>query len=1177
MLHKKFLLFILLVFFSLNAFCAVFVVTSNADSGPGTLRDALTQAAANGSTEKDYINFNLPGNSEADRTITILSQLPFISSNLVIDGTSQPGSKLGRSDAKIILQPGIKNTDGYSPLFHLFVLLDVDSFELYGMSIRDFIGLVPTDNYTNFISALDIEGSTNIQIGAPGKGNVFANNSYNIKTSVFSIKDGKSVPEFGAGNIKIWANFFGFEPDGKTLRGNVLGYIGGIDISACKDDVEIGGDDPSERNFFSNGAMYIEQRNTVRANAFTSSILIKNNFFNYDVDGAPTAIVNMNASEVFAMLLAGDNSAYTYDKVTYPYTINIIGNKVQFPYSMTCGFISGDFTMQGNSLLFEPNINHYSYGGGIGASSEGNILIGGVNPGQANVLYGEEIDLFSRKSVLLQHNSIYCVSDFRGIWYPLVAYLDPPLPLPTVMITNITAQSVSGTATPLSKVELFWDDDCYYCEPLTYVATVDADNNGNWRYNGAVQKGVVASATLNGFTSVFTKHAVYLGGKVTHSSCGEGGSITGTVFQNTGGYQWENSQGVIIGTNSEIKNLEPGTYTLTALNGTCSRDYTFTIFDATPKINASQKQVIQPSCGKNTGAITGIYLDNYDVINDAQNNGIYNVYTYKWIDASGNVAGNSSDLTNVPAGTYHLEVSYLGDCMVSYGPITLENVSGPNIDQSNVSIQSTNCGQSTGSITNLAVTGTGTLKYTWLNSQQQTVSTAKDLLGQPAGIYKLEVTDDSQCGPVYTTDMTIPETNGITMDESKVEPTDAGCDGRGGSVTGIQVNGATQYQWLNADNKIVATTLDLLSAAPGNYTLIASNSFGCSATSKKYIISQIPPTQYPVYSSTIYQACTGKANGGVTVTVDNLVKLERWVNNTGATINTGIGISNVEAGVYQLYLTDQNGCETLYGTYIVPSIPQLTIEPGSAQITNDQCSLKKGSINNIQVSGGRPPYTYAWLDVNNNKISSSIDISGLGEGAYTFTVNDETTCGIVSAVYNIADQNNTIAAPVVSNLQVCNAGSALLQVKDPSSAYSYRLYADETSATPIDEQAGGSFLINVKNNSTFYISQFSGTCESSRAAVQVSVGLSSIDIANAFTPNGDGINDYWAINGIASYPSAVIQVFTRYGQKVFESKGYTRPFDGTFDGKKLPSGVYYYIINLKSNCNLLSGSLTIIR
>lgn len=148
---------------------------------------------------------------------------------------------------------------------------------------------------------------------------------------------------------------------------------------------------------------------------------------------------------------------------------------------------------------------------------------------------------------------------------------------------------------------------------------------------------------------------------------------------------------------------------------------------------------------------------------------------------------------------------------------------------------------------------------------------------------------------------------------------------------------------------------------------------------------------------------------------------------------------------------------------------------------------------------------------------------------------------------------------------------------DPSANYSYRLYNSATNPTPVDEQKSGIFKITADANSSFYVSQFLGDCESSRTKVNITVGISALNIANAFTPNGDGINDYWQIKDIGNYPDALIQVFNRNGQKVFESKGYSIPFNGTYKGQPLPAGAYYYIINMGIKCNILSGSLTIIR
>ncbi len=84
-------------------------------------------------------------------------------------------------------------------------------------------------------------------------------------------------------------------------------------------------------------------------------------------------------------------------------------------------------------------------------------------------------------------------------------------------------------------------------------------------------------------------------------------------------------------------------------------------------------------------------------------------------------------------------------------------------------------------------------------------------------------------------------------------------------------------------------------------------------------------------------------------------------------------------------------------------------------------------------------------------------------------------------------------------------------------------------------------------------------------------------VPNAFSPNGDGINDRWRIQYLESYPGATVDVYNRYGQAVFSSIGYDVEWDGTVNGKALPIGTYYYIINPKNGRKIITGSITIIR
>ncbi len=89
--------------------------------------------------------------------------------------------------------------------------------------------------------------------------------------------------------------------------------------------------------------------------------------------------------------------------------------------------------------------------------------------------------------------------------------------------------------------------------------------------------------------------------------------------------------------------------------------------------------------------------------------------------------------------------------------------------------------------------------------------------------------------------------------------------------------------------------------------------------------------------------------------------------------------------------------------------------------------------------------------------------------------------------------------------------------------------------------------------------------------------LKAPKVPNTFTPNGDGINETWKIEYLDSYPNNKVQVFTRTGQLVFESKGYKTPWDGRFNSKPLPFDTYYYVIEPANGRKPITGYVTIVK
>ena len=87
-----------------------------------------------------------------------------------------------------------------------------------------------------------------------------------------------------------------------------------------------------------------------------------------------------------------------------------------------------------------------------------------------------------------------------------------------------------------------------------------------------------------------------------------------------------------------------------------------------------------------------------------------------------------------------------------------------------------------------------------------------------------------------------------------------------------------------------------------------------------------------------------------------------------------------------------------------------------------------------------------------------------------------------------------------------------------------------------------------------------------------------LDIPNAFSPNGDGINDVWNISGKDSYPYIEVTVYNRWGQAVWKSaRGYPVPWDGRSKGKAVPVDSYHYFINLQNGKRAIIGNVTVVR
>ena len=109
-----------------------------------------------------------------------------------------------------------------------------------------------------------------------------------------------------------------------------------------------------------------------------------------------------------------------------------------------------------------------------------------------------------------------------------------------------------------------------------------------------------------------------------------------------------------------------------------------------------------------------------------------------------------------------------------------------------------------------------------------------------------------------------------------------------------------------------------------------------------------------------------------------------------------------------------------------------------------------------------------------------------------------------------------------------------------------------------------------------------GVCSASSDSLIIVVESCNIPIIElivptGFTPDNDMTNDTWEIIGIDQYPDCQVDIYNKWGNKIFSSKGYNEFWDGTFNGKPLPISTYYYVIVLNNGSTPLKGTITIIK
>src|ERR1700761_2162272 len=199
----------------------------------------------------------------------------------------------------------------------------------------------------------------------------------------------------------------------------------------------------------------------------------------------------------------------------------------------------------------------------------------------------------------------------------------------------------------------------------------------------------------------------------------------------------------------------------------------------------------------------------------------------------------------------------------------------------------------------------------------------------------------------------------------------------------------------------------------------------------------------------------------------------------------------------------------------------------------------------------------SWTDITGaTNPNYNVSLQGPGTNYYRLSVAENGSIGSVTCRVNsnVITINNSFTSPIIKNISqaICPGNTYILPSgKAVSIAGIYLDTVFTASGCP-----GTITTLNLTINP--------GPCLIPR-------------IPNTFTPNGDGVNDTWAIDDLQNFPQATVFIYSRWGMRLFYSIGYSKPWDGRYNGKSLPAGTYYYLINLNDGRAPLSGPVVIIR
>ena len=445
-------------------------------------------------------------------------------------------------------------------------------------------------------------------------------------------------------------------------------------------------------------------------------------------------------------------------------------------------------------------------------------------------------------------------------------------------------------------------------------------------------------------------------------------------------------------------------------------------------------------------------------------------------------------------------------------------------------------------------------------------------LGSPtsvatSGTYFIQL-DDGSCTAVDSVHVVVNAQPTV-----EAGPDQMVCDGDLITVTG---SGALSFVW---DNSAVDGVPFGQAVGTVMYTVTGTDASGCEGNDSLFVTV----TTLPFVEGDVTDATCGLSNGSVEAINASGGTLPYTYSFAGGPFSTTTLFTGLGAGSYSLAIEDSLGCP--YSTnVVVNSTGSLPLTP----VLNGPFDFCEGDpLGPIDATGTVEAGTFNWYlnDTTAPPIattaSSAVTLSSLPTGSNVlYVIHSITASGCVSAsgsaIVNYYNKDYTISPSFTycpgGTVQFDGVlGSGSIVWSDPAGELSNGLVSDPT-ASPTNDSTTYTFVYQ------------NGACSfSDSVAVYLdTAGCGTfVDITNAFSPDGDGVNDGWEIDGIDLHPNNQVFIFNRWGDLINEFTGYNNS-DVVWNGngssnEMMPSGTYFYVLELLDSGTSQSGWVQLTR